>query len=58
MHYNEPQWLGNAPESRKAFGSIGSDEPEKAVAGTGVRTQGHPLLPHHTAKARAHSLDF
>lgn len=53
MQYSEPQWLGNAPESRKAFGSVGSDKPEKAVAGTGVCTQVHPLLPHRAAKDRA-----
>lgn len=54
MHYSEPQWLGNAPESRKAFGSIGSDGPEKASGGTGICILVHllesraPLAPFTT----------
>lgn len=36
MHHSEPRWLGNTPESRKAFGSTGSDEPEKAGDGPGT----------------------
>ena len=51
MHYNEPQWLGNAPESRKAFGSVVSDEPEKAIGGAGICSQVHLLLPYHIPKA-------
>lgn len=36
MHYSEPRWLENTPESRKALGSTGNDEPEKASGGVGI----------------------